>query len=193
MSQILLLDKLLKEYKLWTIRLKTSASSIENTLLQTSSSDSIEEKFISIGISSIIVYVVNGILGLVGVINGEFLVSVGFFILGLFLSRFITKKIFGKPRTKEELTRYELNILDSLENIYTTHTKIRDNINQNKIVVNFVDYPILQNQFKDTVRILENFDKKPLAYKYRLKYTVVVQNYKKQIKTFDYIYANKRV
>jgi len=64
MSRLLIIDKLLKEYKLWTLHLKKSARNIENTLLQQDESDAIEEKIISIVISTIFTTIIGTFLNL---------------------------------------------------------------------------------------------------------------------------------
>lgn len=50
MSKIQLLDKLLMQYKKWTLRLKNSNTDIENNILQKDSADKLQEKLVSFGI-----------------------------------------------------------------------------------------------------------------------------------------------
>ena len=66
MSKIVLLDTLLKDYRVWTLSLKNITQDIEDNILQKDSSKVIQEKMISIGISSVLVYIVTGVFGLFG-------------------------------------------------------------------------------------------------------------------------------
>jgi len=185
-----LLDKLLKDYKLWTLKLKVANTNIENTILQNDESDALEEKIVSVGISFIFMWIVGGIIGLF-ISGGNIAVSIVLFIIGWILSRFLNHKIFGKPRKYEDLKEDEKNILDSLKNIQKTHIQIRDGIKNKTRKVYFKDYPKLKVKFKNMIRDLNNLDKSHLALKYRTKYGFVVQSYKNEIKNFNTIFANK--
>ena len=102
MSKILILGKLLAQYKIWTLKLRNASQNIENNILQKDSSSKIEEKIISIGISSILVYIGTAIVGLFGVATGGVGIIV-LFIIGWLLSNLINKKIFGSERKIENI------------------------------------------------------------------------------------------
>jgi hypothetical protein len=72
MSQIQILDRLIRQYKLWTIKLKNASTNIENSILQIDAGDKIEEKIMSIGLSSIFVYVVSSVIAFFGISTGGF-------------------------------------------------------------------------------------------------------------------------
>jgi len=189
MYQINLINKLLKEYKIWTLKLNNSNKKIENTILQKDTTSALEEKVMSIGISYIFMWIVGGIIGLF--VPAGFIISAVLFIIGWLLSKIINKKVFGTPRKKEDLAQYEIDLLSSLEKVFNTHKSIRDDINQNKVIVHFKDYTKLNRQFKDITNSLNNFDTSKLAYKYKTKFLFVVSGYKKEIKKFNAIYAHK--
>lgn len=191
MSQILILDKLLGQYKLWTLKLISISKDIEQNILQKGSGKNIEEKIVSIIISSVFVYIATGILSLLGLYSGEFILGVIFFAIGLLLSKFLNKKIFGVERKVEDLKDDEKILLSNLEKINDTHKSIRTKINENSILVNFSDYSNLYNQFKSMINELENYNTTHLAYKYRLSHKIVVSKYNAQIRKFDAIYAHK--
>lgn len=191
MSQITLLDKLLTQYKIWTLKLISSSKDIENNILQKGSGKNIEEKIVSIVVASVFVYIVTGVLSLFGAYSGGFILGVIFFAVGIFLSKYLNKKIFGTERKKEDLKDDEKELLSNLEKINTTHTEIRTKINNNLMVVNFSEYPSLYKQFKNVLVELQSYNTKHLAYKYRLSHKLVVSKYNIQIKTFHAIYANK--
>lgn len=191
MSQILLLDKLLGQYKLWTVKLLSSTKDIENNILQKGSGNNIEEKITSIIIASVLVYIVTGVLSLLGLYSGEFILGVIFFGIGLLFSKFLNKKIFGKERKVEDLKDDEKTLLSQLEKINEVHKQIRLTINDSSMVVNFCDYPKLSNEFNSMVSLLTNYNTRHLAYKYQLSHKIVVSKYKNQVKKFDAIYAHK--
>lgn len=191
MSQIVLLDKLLTQYKVWTLKLISSSKDIENNILQKGSGKNIEEKIVSIVVASVFVYIVTGILSLFSVYSGGFILGVLFFAIGIFLSKYFNKKIFGTERKKENLKDDEKELLSNLEKINSVHTEIRTKINNNKILVNFSEYPSLYNQFKNVLEELQTYNTNHLAYKYRLSHKLVVSKYNTQIKKFNAIYAHK--
>ena len=189
MSQLLLIDKLLKDYKIWTIKLNSITNKIENIILQKDQSDLIEEKIISIGISSAFMWIIGGIIGLFATIN--FVFSVILFIIGLVLSKFVNKKLFGTPRKIEDITDEEQMILRRLKFINNTHIYLRDNINNSTQIVYFKDYIKLKHKFLRMINLLDMYDSTNLAIKYRGKYLITIKKYKKNIKTFDAIFAHK--
>lgn len=191
MSQILLLDKLLGQYKLWTVKLISTTKDIENNILQKGSGKNIEEKVASIIIASVLVYIVTGVLSLLGLYSGEFILGVVFFGMGLLLSKFLNKKIFGVERKIEELKDDEKTLLSEIERINEIHKEIRSKINDNSMVVNFCDYPTLLQEFQSIVSLLTNYNTSHLAYKYQLNHKIVVSKYNAQIRKFDAIYAHK--
>lgn len=191
MSQILLLDKLLGQYKLWTLKLISTSKDIEQNILQKGSGKNIEEKITSIIIASVLVYLITGVLSFFGLYSGEFILGAIFFISGLLFSKFLNKKIFGVERKKEDLKDDEKMLLENLENINNTHKNIREKINDKTILVNFSEYLLLYNQFRHVFKELENYNTNHLAYKYRLTHKIIVSKYNMQIKRFNAIYAHK--
>lgn len=190
MSKITLLDKLLSQYKLWTIKLRNASQNIENNILQKDSSNKLEEKIISIGISSILVYMGTAVIGLFGVATGGVGVIL-LFIIGWLLSRYVNKKIFGSERNIESIRDDEKLVLSKLKELEETHKKIRDEINTKRVVVNFTNYPNLKREFNVLVNLLVTYDTSSLALKYRYKHSYVTNKYKIEVSKFDEIYAHK--
>lgn len=190
MSKITLLDKLLSQYKLWTIKLRNASQNIENNILQKDSSNKLEEKIISIGISSILVYMGTAVIGLFGVATGGIGVIL-LFIIGWLLSRYVNKKIFGSERNIENIRDDEKLVLSKLKELEETHKKIRDEINTKRVVVNFTNYPNLKREFNVLINLLVTYDTSSLALKYRYKHSYVTNKYKIEVSKFDEIYAHK--
>lgn len=190
MSKISLLDKLLSQYKLWTVKLRNASQNIENNILQNDSSSKIEEKVISIGISSILVYIGTAVVGLFGVATGGVGVII-LFVIGWLLSKLINKKVFGSERKIENIRDDEKSLLSKLSELEETHKKIRDEINNKGVVVNFTNYPNLKRELNELVNLLTTYDTSNLALKYRYKHSYVTNKYKVEVSKFDEIYAHR--
>lgn len=191
MYQIDLINKLLSQYKLWTIKLKSASKAIENNILQKDDSDPMEQKIMSIGISMLFVWIVTSIIGLFGGSTGGFFIGLVLFGIGWLLSKLINKTIFGTPRKIEDISDGEKQLLNNIKQIESKHISIRDRINKNSIVVNFTNYVELKNEFENMLATLENFNTIHLAVKYKLKYKYVVTKYKVEVDKFHKIYAHK--
>jgi len=157
--------------------------------LQQDESDAIEEKIISIVISTIFTTIIGTFLNLF--IYTNIFVSITLFCIGLFLSRYINRKIFGVPRSFDELSEYEKNMLNGLKRINQRHSNIRDDINENRRVVYFKDYISLKKEFDTLLTTLILFNQSHLAIKYRTKYTLACNSYKKRVEAFDNTFAHK--
>jgi len=190
MSKIVLLDKLLSQYKLWTIKLRNASLNIENNILQKDSTSKLEEKIISIGVSSILVYMGSALVGLFGVATGGFGVIL-LFIMGWLLSKFVNKKIFGDERSIESIRDDEKLLLNKLAEIESRHKAIRDAMNSESGIINFTNYPHLKRELNALVNLLTTYDASSLALKYKYKHAYVTNNYKVEVSRFDEIYAHK--
>ncbi|MBS4067735.1 hypothetical protein [Sulfurimonas sp. RIFOXYB12_FULL_35_9] len=189
MSKIALLERFLKEYRKWTLKLKTASQSIEENILQKDSSAVLEEKIASIVISSVLVYIVVGIVGLFGVsVGGVWGVVV--FAIGWLLSKAINKKVFGSQRAVESLKEDEKLLLEKLERLNEKHEEIRKHLTE--IPVFFTNYPSLKREFGEMINRLLTYDASNLALKYRYRHAYLVKKYQNEVNTFHKIYANKK-
>ncbi|MBD3842169.1 MAG: hypothetical protein IE909_09835 [Campylobacterales bacterium] len=191
MYQIDLINRLLSQYKIWTMKLKSAGKSIENNILQKDDSDPLEQKIMSIGISMVFVWIVTSIIGLLGGSTGGFFVGLVLFGIGWLLSKLINKTVFGTPRKIENISDGEKALLNNIKQIESTHIAIRENIKNNTLIVNFTDYAKLKKEFEDMLYMLENFNTIHLALKYKLKHKYVVTKYKVEVDKFHKIYAHK--
>lgn len=189
MSKITLLDSLFKEYRKWTLKLKSASQSIEDNILQKDSSAVLEEKVVSIVISSVLVYIVVGIVGLFGVsVGGVWGVIV--FAIGWILSKVINKKVFGSQRAVESLKEDEKLLLEKLERLNEKHEEIRKHLRETPVF--FTDYPLLKREFGNMINRLLTYDASNLALKYRYRHAYLVKKYQNEVNTFHKIYANKK-
>lgn len=189
MSKIILLDRLLKEYRIWTLKLKSASHNIEENILQKDTNAQLEEKVVSIVISSVLVYIVIGIVGLFGVsVGGVWGVVV--FAIGWLLSKVINKKVFGSERAVESLKEDEKLLLEKLERLNEKHEEIRNHLSE--MPVFFTDYALLRRELTEMLNRLLTYDASSLALKYRYRHAYLVKKYQNEIDAFHKIYANKK-
>ena len=192
MSKILLLDKILNSLKEWIKNHHKIVTDIEDIILQRDSTDAIEEKLISIGLSSLLVYIGLGIAGLFGIATGGILIAIVLFPIGWIISKLINKKIFGTQRKIEDTTDEEQTLLIALQNIDEQYRTMGLQIRFKKLIVNFTEYKKQKDDLQTIANNLETYDASPLALKYRLKHKLITTKYKKQANKFDTIYAHKK-
>lgn len=191
MTRIYLLDKILTAYYSWLLKTPKLFASIEETILQNDSRDAWEEKIISVGLSTVFMSLVSSVAGAVGLATGGFLGGVALFGVGLFLSKGINKKIFGKPRSIESLNEQEKSIFLQKAEIEKDFKSITLRVKFRKEKVNFTKYPELKEQLSGLLIALKANDATSLAYKYRKRYQMAIKKYTLHLRHFDVIYANK--
>lgn len=192
MYQINKLNQLVEDYHIWLKKYNIQLDLIEETILQKDNSDKIEEKIVSIGISSIFVSIVVGFLSLIGVT-----VFVGFggtvvlFIIGWFLSKGLNRKIFGTERKVESLNDEETQLIE-IKNEVQKHIKpitLRARLKKEK--VNFTKYPELKKIFTDLNTQMQSYNASKLALKYRNRHSNLIKKQILLIHDFEKIYTGK--
>ena len=117
MSKFTMLDKILAALVSWTKEHHKITTKIEDNILQRDSSSKFEEKLISIGLSSLLVYIATGIAGLFGIVTSGFFIGLVLFPIGWAISKLINKKVFGDERKIEDTSEDEQTLLSSLKKI----------------------------------------------------------------------------
>jgi len=192
MSKILLLDKLFGSLREWIETHHKISEDIENNILQKDNSDIFEEKIISIGLSSLLVYIGTAIAGLLGIATGGFLVGVVLFPIGWMISKLINKKLFGTERKIEDISDNEQSLLKKLQEIDQEYKTLGLQIRFKKILVGFTEYTQYRRQLKDIANDLILYDASKLAIKYRVKHKLIAKKYTKVANQFDAVYAHKK-
>lgn len=191
MAKINLLTQLIKQYKLWTLKLHSASINIQDNILQKDSSSKVQEKVISIAISSALVYIGAAIIGVFGVsIGGVW--SIVLFGIGWLLSKGINKKVFGDERKIETIADNERALFDKLNALEQKHTKIRDSINDKTLIIFFTDYTSLKREFNEMINRLLTYNPSHLALKYRYKHALLLKKYQQEVESFHNIYADKK-
>lgn len=192
MSKITLLDKVLKSLRDWITSHHKITTDIEDIILQRDSADKFEEKVISIGLSSFLVYIGTAVAGLFGIATGGFFVALVLFPIGWMISKLINKKLFGSERKIENISEEEQSLLKKLQDIDQEYKTMGLQIRFKKILVNFTEYKKHKIQLSEIVDELLVYDASILALKYRLKHKLIVKKYEKVANQFDTVYANKK-
>jgi hypothetical protein len=192
-SHIHLLDKTLDSYKSWLSNLESILVEIEENILQKDDTDKVEEKLVSIGISTVFVYIGSGIATLVGIGAAGIVGGIILFGIGWFLSQGINRKVFGKIRSRDSISSEESSLLNESEEILKYFKPITLQLKFKKKSVNFDNYLDLKQKFKDMELKISNYNASKLALKYRYRHSKIVKKYIILSHKFDEIYANKKV
>lgn len=192
MSKILLLDKVFNSLKEWTVSHHKITVDIENNILQRDNAGKFEEKIVSIGLSSLLVYIATAIAGLFGIATGGILISIVLFPIGWAISKLINKKLFGDERKIEDTSEEEQTLLKKLQNIDQEYKSMGLQIRFKKIAVGFTEYSKHRSQLKEITEKLLVYDASILALKYRLKHKLITKKYIKVLNQFDTVYAHKK-
>lgn len=192
MYKINKLNQLIEDYHVWLKKYNFQLDLIEETILQKDNRDKIEEKIVSIGISSIFVSIVVGFLSLIGVTAfAGFGGTVVLFIIGWFLSKGLNRKIFGTERKVESLNDEETQLIE-IKNQVQKHLKpitLRARLKKEK--VNFTKYPELKNIFNDLNVQMKSYNADKLALKYRNRHSNLIKKQILLIHDFEKIYTGK--
>ncbi len=192
MSKIVLLDKILNSLRDWIKEHHKVASQIENNILQRDCSSKYEEKILSIGLSSFLIYTGSGIIGIFGIHTGGFIPGVILFFVGLGLSKIINRKIFGVERGIENIKESERNLLNFLKNVDEGYKTMGLQIRFKKMPVCFTAYPTHKKQLQILKEDLLSFDTSSLALKYRYQHKYIAKKYINLANRFDAIYTHKQ-
>lgn len=192
MSKILLLDKLFDSLRKWIKTHNKISEDIENNILQKDNSSIFEEKIVSVGLSSFLVYIGTTIVGLFGIATSGFLVGVVLFIVGWMISKFINKKLFGSERKIEDISDDEQSLLKKLQEINQEYRTIGLQIRFKKLLVGFTEYAKYKTELKDIANELILYDTSKLAIKYRVQHKLITKKYTKIANQFDAVYAHKK-
>lgn len=112
MTQIQILDELKKRYKLWTIQFERGTDAVRENILQTGSGEDIQERLVSFGMASLVVYIGSSIIGFFGFYTGGFFSGIVLFAIGWSLLKLFNKRFFGNERKESELKEDEVELLN---------------------------------------------------------------------------------
>lgn len=192
MSYIKLYDKKLNEYKLWLHDLHNLLLAVEENILQNDNSDKIEEKLVSIGISSVFVSIGSGLASLFGIVAIGLSGGLVLFIIGWILSKGVNKKVFGNERKLDNINEDEKKLLSGKNYVITYFRPIEKKIKIKKLrkQVAFTNYIDIKDTLTHFLIYLKEYDSSNLAIKYQRRHSNTIKKYILSINQFDKIYTS---
>lgn len=168
MSNLTLHKTVLTSYQKWIDEAIKTLESLEENIRQADKSDKVQEKISSIVIAMLIMVVVSSLAGLVGFAAGA-VGTVVFFMMGLILSIFINRKIFGAERSERSLSNNEKQLLEYktelLEKLKIRKLRLR--FGKEKLVCDHYFQKL--EELEQVARKLSNCPESKLALKYRAR------------------------
>lgn len=192
MSYLNLYNQKITDYEVWLKTHMQLLDDLEKVILQNDSLDKFQEKIISIGFASLFVSIASGIVGLFGIVAVGFLGGVVLFIIGWVISQLFNRKIFGKQRNIDSINESEKELLSKNNNLKIELKAKSLRVRLKKEKVYFSYYSNLKNEIESLYNAVRLNNSDNLAYKYRIKYSMLKKKYIISINKFEHIYAHKR-
>lgn len=194
MSHLYIYDKQLNDYNKWIKEFTSLLENIEENILQKDNNDKIQEKLMSIGISSVFVSIGSAFTSLFGLVTVGLTGGLALFFIGWVLSKGVNKKVFGEERTFDNLNQQEQEFLMKRTSVKDYFRPIEKKIRIKKLQkeVAFTYYRDIEEILNSFQKNINRYDSSHLALKYRDRHSNVVKKYIILLKKFDKIYKNKQ-
>jgi len=193
MTYFTLYENKLSEYKSWLSNLDKHLELVEENILQKDNADQVLEKVVSVAISSVFVTIGSGVVALFGVATAGIGGGVLLFIIGWLFSGKVNKEVFGKEKDIEKINNEDSELLNEKQNVlaYFKPIKTKLIIQKHRKEVAFTRYTELRRQLKDLCTLLQGYNSKNLAYKYRHRHSKAIQKNIMLINHFDSVYCHQ--
>ncbi|MBE0508195.1 MAG: hypothetical protein IBX50_16010 [Marinospirillum sp.] len=168
MAYLLAYQKLHQDDARQQKKLVSLLESLNQNLLQSDTSDQVEEKLVSLGGSFIVMMGISTVMGLFGIATGG-LGWVVLFLMGFVVSKSLGRYWFGKPREKASLTPVEHQLLHQSDQLLKTCKQrlMRTKVKKEPFACSY--YPNRMEELEAFGRELQGFSANHLAYKYRFR------------------------
>ena len=195
MSYINLYDEQLNEYKNWIKKFNLLLNQVEENILQKDNDAKIEEKLISIGISSVFVSLGTAIASLFGIVAVGLTGGLALFLIGWLFSKGVNKKVFGEERDISSINNQEKLILNEKDKNKNFFRPIEKKLKIRKLQkeVAFTYYIHIEKELSTFQQNLNSYDSSHLALKYRNRHSSLIQKHIILLKKFDLFYKHKRM
>mgnify|MGYP006122721709 CR=1 FL=1 len=198
MAKIELLGVLTSQVKDWIDGLEYRTHQLEEIFLQNDSADKVEEKIVSVGISSAFVFIATSLLGFIGLSIATGLIGgIIFFVIGLLFSKVVNRKLFGSIRSVEQLNSEEIALLEASKEAYEDFSKLHKKLkvmavapSKVKSLFLFTGYPVSRNRIVRVQMLIDNHLPGNLSFKYRTRYNSFAKKYNSILREFDGIYSH---
>lgn len=194
MAYFTLYEKKLVQYKSWHLSLDKHLTKVEENILQKDNTDQVLEKIVTVGISSVFVSIGSSVVALFGIATVGITGGVLLFIIGWLCSFKVNDKVFGKEKLIAEINDKEHQIINEKNNLLATFKSVKTklNIKKHRKEVAFTRYVERKRELVDFCSLLQNYDSKVLAYKYRYRHSEAIQKSIMLINHFDNVYCHEK-
>jgi hypothetical protein len=193
MAYFTLYENKLSEYKSWLSNLDKHLERVENNILQKDNADQVLEKVVSVTVSSVFVIIGSGVVGLFGVATTGIFGGVLLFIIGWLLSSKVNKEVFGKEKNIEKINNEDSELLNEKQKVLANFKPIKTKLIIQKFrkEVAFTRYTELNGLLKDFCSLLQRYNTRNLAFKYRHRHSKAIQKNILLINQFERVYCQQ--
>jgi len=193
MAYFTLYENKLTEYKSWLSKLDSHLELVEENILQKDSVDQVLEKVVSVAISSVFVTIGSSVVALFGIATAGIGGGVILFIIGWLFSGTVNKKVFGKEKEIEKINDEDSELLNEKQKVLANFKPIRTklSIQKHRKEVAFTRYIELRGQLKNFCTLLQSYNTRNLAFKYRHRHSKAIQKNILIINQFELVYCHQ--
>ena len=165
---------------------------IEVNILQKDNADVILEKVVSVVVSSVFVTLGSGFAAFFGVVTAGFGGGILLFMIGWLFSQKVNRDVFGTEKDIEKINHEDRVLLCAKDKILAYFKPIKKKliIKKYRKEVAFTHYPEIKEQLKEFCFLLQNYNVRNLAFKYRVRHNKVIQKNILLMRRFDDVYCH---
>ena len=192
MAYFTLYENKLIEYKSWLSTLDHHLERVEENILQKDNADVILEKVISVAVSSVFVAIGSGVVALFGLATAGIGGGILLFVIGWLFSQKVNSEVFGTEKSIENINDEDSALLNEKGNVLAYFKPIKKKLMIQKLrkEVAFTHYSEIREQLKGFGSLLQNYNARNLAYKYRLRHSKAIQKNILLMRHFDSVYCH---
>jgi hypothetical protein len=193
MAYLTLYNQKINEYSQWINALESHLNTVEENILQKDKTDFVVEKIVSVAFSYFSVTAGTSIVALFGIATGGigFVLLIGF---GWLVSNVFNRKVFGTEKQIKDLNNESECLLDEKQVMLNLFKPIKTKLKLNKYKkeVAFTQYKELLTKLERFKKVLQDYNAKQLAYKYRNRHGKAIKQNILLIHHFDNVYCSKK-
>jgi hypothetical protein len=193
MAYLTLYNQKINEYSQWINALESHLNTVEENILQKDKTDFVTEKIVSVAFSFFSVTAGTSFVALFGIATGG--IGIVFLIgFGWLVSNVFNRKVFGTEKQIEDLNNESEYLLDEKQVMLNLFKPIKTKLKLNKYKkeVAFTHYKELLTKLERFKEVLQGYNAKQLAYKYRNRHSKAIKQNILLIHHFDNVYCSKK-
>lgn len=193
MAYFTLYENKLIEYKSWLSTLDNHLERVEENILQKDNADVILEKVVSVAVSSVFVAIGSSVVALFGLATAGIGGGILLFVIGWLFSQKVNSEVFGTEKSIENINDEDSSLLNEKGNVLAYFKPIKKKLIIQKLrkEVAFTHYPEIREQLKGFGSLLQNYNARNLAYKYRFRHRKAIQKNIMLMRLFDSVHCHQ--